>query len=57
MPWRRLAALFTVANAQLVVDWTAKSTFSVDPPRHRLMMYTQVEAVVGASVVGTIYSD
>ena len=27
MPWRRLATLVTLTNAQLVVDWTAKSTF------------------------------
>ena len=30
----------------------------VDPPTPSMtLMYTQVEAVVGASVVGTIYSD
>ena len=140
MPWRRLAALVTLASAQLVVDWTAMSTFDhekgkpltarcplystvalhrtclsnanprsylqpkdclpivrfeeiasdfglgpsedkalnnwrrcdlnrskpvrkmdvrarVEHHRRDHMMYTQVETVVGASVVGTIYSD
>ena len=45
MPWRRLAALFTVANAQLVVDWTAKSTFDHEkgkPLTARCPLYSTV---------------
>ena len=45
MPWRRLAALFTVASAQLVVDWTAKSTFDHEkgkPLTARCPLYSTV---------------
>ena len=43
MPWRRLAALITLTNAQLVVDWTAKSTFENGAPlKARCALYTTV---------------
>ena len=45
MPWRRLAALVTLANAQLVVDWTAKSTFDHEkgkPLTARCPLYSTV---------------
>ena len=43
MPWRRLAALVTIANAQLVVDWTAKNTFQNGAPlKARCALYTTV---------------
>ena len=45
MPWRRLAALVTLTNAQLVVDWTAKSTFDHEkgkPLTARCPLYSTV---------------
>jgi hypothetical protein len=43
LPWRRLAALVTIAHAQLVVDWTAKSTFETGAPlKARCAPYTTV---------------